>query len=69
MYICVCKGINETQLEAAVLQGQHNLSQLQRETGLGTACGNCAEIASKTLQKLRKRCARKHHISHSLPKK
>ncbi len=42
MYICVCKGITDTQLEATVNNGAGNMKAVRNQLGLGTQCGRCA---------------------------
>jgi bacterioferritin-associated ferredoxin len=45
MYICVCNGISERQVQEAIAQGASDLSDLQAALGVATCCGCCAETA------------------------
>jgi bacterioferritin-associated ferredoxin len=49
MYICVCNGITERQVQTAIAQGAKDLSDLQAELGVATCCGCCAETAVEYL--------------------
>ena len=52
MYICVCRGVNEKDLKEAHEQGLDSLAKLQREMGIGTACGSCIEHTLNILKKI-----------------
>ncbi len=45
MYICVCNGVNERDIRSAVNAGARTLSDLQRELGVASGCGQCANEA------------------------
>ena len=45
MYICLCNGITDTQIRAAVADGQTSFPMLRRELGLASQCGKCGEMA------------------------
>ena len=49
MYICVCNGISERQVQEAIAHGAADLSDLQAELGVATCCGCCAETALEYL--------------------
>jgi len=53
MYVCVCKGITDRQIENAVLEGANNLGKLRKSLGVASQCGKCScqarEIISETL--------------------
>lgn len=42
MYICVCKGITQSDLESAAENGM-SYADVRKETGAGTDCGSCAK--------------------------
>ncbi|HEY5717000.1 MAG TPA: (2Fe-2S)-binding protein [Motiliproteus sp.] len=50
MYVCVCKGISDTQLQQAVADGADTLRQASRRTGLGTQCGKCVCFARERIE-------------------
>ena len=50
MYVCVCNAVTESAIRDAVDEGVHNLQQLSLETGCGSACGSCHEMATDVLQ-------------------
>lgn len=51
MYICICKGITDTQIRDAVANSSHkNFGQLKTELGLASQCGKCATLAEDVYQ-------------------
>lgn len=53
MYVCVCKGITDHQIRAAVSEGATSVGQLRRRLGVASQCGKCScltrEIVQETL--------------------
>ena len=45
MYVCICNGITDKQIRAAVARGVGSLEELQEELGVASQCGSCAEHA------------------------
>lgn len=45
MYVCVCRAITDTDIEAAIEGGVSDLDQLEEHIGVGTGCGTCRETA------------------------
>ncbi len=45
MYVCVCRAITDTDIEAAIDGGVNDLAQLEEHFGVGTGCGTCRETA------------------------
>lgn len=41
MYICLCKGITDSQIRTAVAEGMTDYRDLRRALGLSTQCGKC----------------------------
>jgi bacterioferritin-associated ferredoxin len=41
MIVCVCRGVSERQVEAAVAEGATTMDQVARACGAGTDCGAC----------------------------
>jgi bacterioferritin-associated ferredoxin len=41
MYVCVCKGINESQIRSAISSGLCTRKDISRSLKAGTACGKC----------------------------
>lgn len=42
MYVCLCKGITDTQIRTAVADGMTNYQEVRRSLGLSSQCGKCA---------------------------
>lgn len=49
MFICICNAITERQVQSAVADGAHTMSDLQGQLGIATCCGRCAETAAEYL--------------------
>jgi len=49
MFVCVCNAITEAQVRESVAAGADTLEALQLETGLGSCCGTCTEVAGSYL--------------------
>lgn len=45
MYVCICNGITDKQIRAAVAEGATSLEQLEAKLGVASQCGSCAEHA------------------------
>ncbi|MBB3167821.1 bacterioferritin-associated ferredoxin [Simiduia aestuariiviva] len=54
MYVCICKGITDSQITDAVAEGATNLRQVRKALGVASQCGKCGvlaqEIIDETLQ-------------------
>ncbi len=50
MYICLCHGVSDSAIRAAVDNGAQTFKQLSFMTGCGTQCGACA-VEAKSLLK------------------
>lgn len=67
MYICICKGITQKQLEEAVnaRKGQ-SAKDVLRALGVGSDCGTCVEdAAEQMLQSSNKKPQAAHSPCHS----
>jgi bacterioferritin-associated ferredoxin len=49
MIVCVCKGVSDRHIRAAVESGTSCVRELSLRTGLGTCCGKCVPHAKATL--------------------
>ncbi len=50
MYICICRGITEKQIQDAVTgRSSNNPKEVLKALGVGSDCGTCVEDAIKTL--------------------
>ena len=50
MYVCLCKGITDTQIRAAVDQGANSITKLQKKIGVAQSCGSCIEMTESILK-------------------
>lgn len=49
MYICVCKGITQTELEEAAQEGL-SYADVRKQTGVATDCGSCARCVKSIIK-------------------
>ena len=50
MYVCICRGITEKQIQEAVTsRSSNNPKEILKSLGVGSDCGTCVEDAVKTL--------------------
>lgn len=50
MYICICKGITDKQIQEAVTsRNSNNPKEILKALGVGSDCGTCVEDAVNTL--------------------
>ena len=45
MYVCLCKGITDTQIRAAVHDGASSMQGLRNTLGVVSQCGKCGMMA------------------------
>ncbi|GAB3318057.1 bacterioferritin-associated ferredoxin [Haliea atlantica] len=45
MYVCICKGITDHQIRAAVSQGAENMRAVRQTLGVASQCGKCGSLA------------------------
>lgn len=50
MYICLCNGITDKQLESAYKSRKGNMKETFKALGLGSDCGACLEKAFQEVQ-------------------
>jgi bacterioferritin-associated ferredoxin len=53
MYVCVCKGITDRQIKAAIADGASSLGQLRKALGVATQCGKCSVMTREILDEAR----------------
>lgn len=49
MYICICKGITDSQITQAVQDGNMSYAEVREQLGVGTCCGRCAPEAKSLI--------------------
>ena len=50
MYVCLCKGITDSQIRAAVDQGADSITELQKKIGVALSCWSCIEMTESILK-------------------
>jgi bacterioferritin-associated ferredoxin len=51
MYICICHGVTDTQIEAAIDNGSTSMKQLSSELKVGSQCGKCCQCTKRVLNR------------------
>ena len=49
MYVCICHGVTDSQIENAIDDGHETMRDLSAELNVGTQCGQCCGCAKKIL--------------------
>ena len=49
MYVCICHGVTDTQIEAAIDNGAETMKQLSKELCVGSQCGKCCQSTKRVL--------------------
>lgn len=52
MYVCVCKGITDRQIKAAINDGANSVGQLRKALGVASQCGKCASMTRELLDEV-----------------
>jgi len=42
MYVCLCKGVTDSQIREAISEGASSMRAIREQTGVMSACGKCA---------------------------
>lgn len=50
MYVCLCKGITDRQIKAAIDDGANSIGQLRKNLGVASQCGKCSVMTREILQ-------------------
>ena len=50
MYVCICKGITDTQIRAAVQDGASSLRDVRNSLGVASQCGKCGILTREILR-------------------
>ena len=50
MYVCICKGITDTQIRAAVQDGASSLREVNSSLGVASQCGKCGIMAREIVR-------------------
>lgn len=50
MYVCLCKGITDTQIRAAVDDGASSLRDVRNSLGVASQCGKCGILTRQILR-------------------
>ncbi|TDY03727.1 (2Fe-2S)-binding protein [Thiohalophilus thiocyanatoxydans] len=57
MYVCLCKGVTDTQIRDAVIDGADSLADVRRDLGVASNCGCCAKCARQVIKQTKQEIA------------
>ena len=49
MYVCICHGVTDKQIEAKVDDGARSMREISQSLSVGKQCGKCCNCAKKIL--------------------
>ena len=49
MIVCLCEGVSEREVKAAIQSGAECLDSVGRKCGAGTCCGGCTDLIKQML--------------------
>lgn len=50
MYVCICHGVTEKDIQKAAKEGANSIEALRAKTGATSGCGTCIDSAIEVLQ-------------------
>jgi len=53
MYICLCRGVTDSQIRQAVCQGACSIRELRQLLGVASQCGRCGQCAKSLIEQTR----------------
>jgi len=56
MYVCLCQGITDKQIRAAVASGATTLEAVSHALGVASQCGECGDLAGEIVRKSLEGC-------------
>ncbi|MDZ7803320.1 bacterioferritin-associated ferredoxin [Thiohalophilus sp.] len=57
MYVCLCKGVTDTQIRDAVIDGADSLRHVRQQLGVASNCGRCAQCAREVIRQTKQEIA------------
>lgn len=66
MYVCVCKGITDTQIKDAVYGGATSLRDVRRELGVMSQCGKCGVFTKQLVDEALQQHSLTSNLNESL---
>jgi bacterioferritin-associated ferredoxin len=56
MYVCLCQGITDKQIRAAVASGATSLEAVRHSLGVASQCGQCGDLAGEIVSESLESC-------------
>jgi len=55
MILCLCRGVADHAVEAAIADGAHSVDQIERTCGAGGDCRACCDLIEALVERARER--------------
>ncbi len=52
MYVCICHGVSDRDIQKAVMAGASSMHELQEQLQVATGCGQCGEHAQECMNQV-----------------
>jgi bacterioferritin-associated ferredoxin len=66
MFVCICNGITEHQVRAAIGEGARTVDELSARLGVASGCGCCAAFAGDLIAQVSQPPAQASHHSRAV---
>lgn len=50
MYVCLCKGITDSQIRAAIEDGANSFKEVRNTLGIASQCGKCGILSREIVR-------------------
>lgn len=67
MYVCLCKGVTDHTIRAAVADGVSSMRELKQLYGVGAQCGCCTQCAKDVLTEALAKPVNRHANNTLIP--
>lgn len=57
MYVCICRGITDSQIREAICDGACRMRDLRSRLGVAAQCGRCSQCCMDMLREHHGRCS------------
>jgi bacterioferritin-associated ferredoxin len=66
MYVCLCKGITDSQIRAAIEDGASSFKEVRNTLGVASQCGKCGILTREILRETLLDSGREQELFYAL---
>jgi bacterioferritin-associated ferredoxin len=66
MYVCLCKGITDSQIRAAIADGASSFKEVRNTLGVASQCGKCGILTREILRETLLECGQEQELFYAL---